>query len=353
MPFKPSAKKQIAKAQIALAETGQKLADIGAKRSAALLASDDNSQIIAFDREIEELKRVEKVQRDRIAALEREAEREEGLARAKRRSELIGRVKKRIAEADSVGAEMQAAADQLVKLFKRECELRISLNAMWPWGNDAAAIGLNGIAVKERLMWYLYKVGAVMNFGGGANLEHMIPSFPGGISPRLEDRLQAEKIPSLIEVMAEKTAYAFNVLDTGKVATGTAAPDPVVVAPRAPSAVEIRQAKLLAQINEASKDVNVATRRCSMNSARSHSKQSLRHQRHKERTQWPTNQHRRQTSTPFCRSHRHRHRDRHRRASLALKRRGRDVRQLSEILSCENRTSRAMWLWRMRCVISQ
>ena len=73
--------------------------------------------------------------------------------------------------------------------------MRIALAAMWPWTpNDAGAIGLNGIAVKERLAWYLYKIGAVMNFGGGADFDRLTPSFPGGMSPRLEDRLQPEKI---------------------------------------------------------------------------------------------------------------------------------------------------------------
>ena len=148
--------------------------------------------------------------------------------------ELIERVKAKIAEADAVGAEMQAAADQLVKLYRRECEMRIALAAMWPWNRTiAGAIGLNGVAVKERLMWYLCKIGAVMNFGGGASFDTMTPSFPGGISPRLEDRLQPEKIPSMVDVMAEKSAYAANVLDNGKVSTM-----PPIAAPRELTAAE-------------------------------------------------------------------------------------------------------------------
>ena len=162
-----------------------------------MLDSDDPGPVIELDQEIAKLERVAKVQQDRIEALKREAEKEEGLARAKRRGELIGRVKAKIAEADAVGAEAQAVADQLVKLFKRECEMRIALAAMWPWSpNDSGAIGLNGIAVRERL-----HVVPVQNRRGhlisAAALDwiRMIPSFPGGISPRLEDRLQPEKIP--------------------------------------------------------------------------------------------------------------------------------------------------------------
>jgi hypothetical protein len=203
MPLKPSVK-QLAKAQSALSDTQAKLVDLRGRREAELLASDDTGPIIALDQEIAELERVVKVQQDRIEALKTEAEREEGLARAKRRSQLIDRVKAKIAEADAVGLEMQGIADRIVELFKRECPVRLDIAAMWPWTpNDSGAIGLNGVAVKERLMWYFYKIGAVMNFGGGAALDTMVPSFPGGVSPRLEDRLQPEKIPSMVDVMAE------------------------------------------------------------------------------------------------------------------------------------------------------
>jgi hypothetical protein len=34
----------------------------------------------------------------------------------------------------------------------------------------------------------------------------MVPSFPGGISPRLEDRLQPEKIPSMIDALHAELA---------------------------------------------------------------------------------------------------------------------------------------------------
>ena len=114
---------------------------------------------------------------------------------------------------------MQAAADQLVKLFRRECEMRVALAAMWPWTpNDCGAIGLNGIAVKERLMWYLYKIGAVLNFGGGATFDTM-PVLSRRHIPEARRSTPAEKIPSMVDVMAEKSAYAANVLDAGTFTT--------------------------------------------------------------------------------------------------------------------------------------
>jgi hypothetical protein len=250
MPLKPSAK-QTMRAQAALTDTQTKLANLRTRREAALLEGDDPAPVIALDQEIAKLERIAQVQKDRIGALEKEAEREAGLARAKRRSELIARVKAKIAEADQIGAEAQAVADRLVELFKRECQMRIGLAAMWPWTpNDSGAIGLNGVSVRERYMWYFYKIGAVMNFGGGSSFDTMTPSFPGGISPRLEDRLQPEKIPSMVDVMAEKSAYAAKVLDAGVVAS-----EPIV-AVREATPTDKRRAKLLARINEASKDVS-------------------------------------------------------------------------------------------------
>ena len=86
-------------------------------------------------------------------------------------AELIARVKAKIAEADAVGAEAQAVADQLVKLFRKECEMRIALAAHVALDpNDSGAIGLNGVAVKERYMVIFTKLERSLNFGGGAGL---------------------------------------------------------------------------------------------------------------------------------------------------------------------------------------
>ena len=85
MPITPSFK-QFKKAEAALSDTQAKLVDLRTRREAALLEGDDPGPVIALDQETAKLERVAAVQRDRIEALKREAEREEGLARAKRRS---------------------------------------------------------------------------------------------------------------------------------------------------------------------------------------------------------------------------------------------------------------------------
>ena len=61
MAPKANLTKAIEQARTALAETDQKLAQIGAKRTGALLASDDDSAILALDQQIDEFGRLGRV----------------------------------------------------------------------------------------------------------------------------------------------------------------------------------------------------------------------------------------------------------------------------------------------------
>lgn len=101
-------------------------------------------------------------------------------------------------------------------------------------------------------MHYLYKVGATLHLGGGTfDMDRMIPSFPGALCPRLEWQLLPDAIPSMSDVLREKSEYAAKVLDAGVVA-----PEPADVVLREPTPTDKRRAQLLARINEASKDVS-------------------------------------------------------------------------------------------------
>jgi hypothetical protein len=217
MVFKPSTKTQLKKVRDAHAAILSQIADKEAARNAALLAGDEAAAVAKIDAEIAGLRHADRTEADRIKLLEKEAEKKEGLARAKRQAELIGCVKAKIAEADAIGAEAQAVADKLIKLCFRECELRLAVLPMWAWNNsDRGAIGLSGVAVKERYMRYFYKAGTVINRLGGLPVDRAVPSFPGRLEPRFELKLQPKKIPSMIDDMGERSAYASKVLDAGK-----------------------------------------------------------------------------------------------------------------------------------------
>ena len=227
MTFKPSAKTQLGKAHAALAGTDQKRADVRSRRDAALLASDDTGPIIAFDQELAELDRVARAQGDRIEVLKREVEKEEGLARAKRLANLRGRVKSKIAERDAVCADLEKKLGESVKLFRRAHEIGLEAAAMWQWKeSDRFAIALAGLELKRLVMNHIFKIGSVVNPLGGLPYNHQEPSFPGGQNPKpTEWALTPDKVSSLVEALAERSAYAARALDGGKIETKrTAAP---------------------------------------------------------------------------------------------------------------------------------
>jgi hypothetical protein len=248
MVFKPSAKTQLKKAHDAQAAIVAQIADKEAARNAALLAGAEAAAVAKIDDEIAALHHAERTEADRIKLLEQEAEREEGLARAKRRAELIGRVKARIAERDQAGAELEKKLGEAVKLFRRAHEIGLEAAAMWSWNeSDRIAIGLSGMELKLMVMHHIFKVGSVVNPLGGLPFHHMAPSFPGGQNPKpTEWAMRPDKVPSLTEALALRSKFATRVLDGGTIgkAVRTAAPDPIGAAPER-TAAEARLSDLL------------------------------------------------------------------------------------------------------------
>jgi hypothetical protein len=234
MTFKPSAKKQLEKTRTAHTAIITQIAEKEAARNAALLAGDDAAAVAKIDGEIAALHHAERTEADRIKLLEQEAEREEGLARAKRRADLIVRIKAKIAERDEVGAELEKKLGEAVKLFRRAHEIGLEASAMWSWNeSDRIAIGLSGMELKLMVMHYIFKVGSVVNPLGGLPFHHMAQSFPGGQNPKpTEWAMRPDKVPSLTEALALRSKFASRVLDGGKIgkASRAVAPDPTVPA---------------------------------------------------------------------------------------------------------------------------
>jgi hypothetical protein len=233
MVFKPSAKTQLKKAHDAQAAIVAQIADKEAARNAALLGGDDAAAVAKIDGEIAALHHAERTESDRIKLLEAEVEKEEGLARAKRRADIIVRVKAKIAERDEVGAELEKKLGEAVKLFRRAYLLGNEVLAAWSWtDSDRFAIALAGPELKRLVMNEIYKVGATPNPGGGLPFDRVAPSFPGGQCPKHEWLMQPDKIPALTAALEERSKFASRVLDGGKIgkASRAVAPDPTVPA---------------------------------------------------------------------------------------------------------------------------
>ena len=247
MTFKPSAKKQLEKARAAQAAIVAQIADKEVARDALLLAGAEASEIAKIDDEIAMLQHAARTEGDRIKLLEAEVEKEEGLARAKRRAELIGRVKAKIAERDQVCADLEKKLGEAVKLFRRAYLLGNEVLVAWSWrDSDRFAIALAGPELKLLVANEIYKIGSAPNPGGGVPFDRVAPSFPGGQCPKHEWILQPNKIPSLTASLEKRSEYAHRVLDGGRIgkAAGPAAPDSIEPTPER-TAAEARLSDLL------------------------------------------------------------------------------------------------------------
>src|SRR5271166_6291812 len=98
-------RQSIERARAAKAETAAKIAKlVDIRREALLTDESSDAEIVKLDREIATLKEAERVQGDRVAALEAQAAHEAAELRAHERQELIKRVEAKLAERDKIGA---------------------------------------------------------------------------------------------------------------------------------------------------------------------------------------------------------------------------------------------------------
>jgi len=100
------------RARAALAETTKQIGELEATRNEMLLA-DQDAKAAALDQQIEEQRRLERGHRDKVALLEKEAERERAARQAKEKQELVQRIEKKLSERDAAGARAVAAIKEL------------------------------------------------------------------------------------------------------------------------------------------------------------------------------------------------------------------------------------------------
>ena len=262
--------KKLAAAQSALAEIEQKLSELAAKREARLLAGDAAGAITRIDDEIATLRRAEQTERDRITLLNKEAEHQEKLAIARRRAGMIDRVEKKLAAADALADELQAAIGQCDALLRKIVKARSELLPVMQLGDahvNAAVLNPDGCAlapgaIVALLKFEIYRQGARPFVGGtpGAVVE---PSYPGGQSPKLEWSLQPDRITPLAKTLRNASAFTVSLL------RGESAPIVLELPPepepsvtpeqeQAPAPVSAqtdnKEAKLLARLNDLAAD---------------------------------------------------------------------------------------------------
>jgi hypothetical protein len=213
-----SSAKKLTLARETLAELESKVAELGSKRRGRLLAGDPAAAVAAVDSEIEKLKHAAQTERDRIKLLEAEVEREAGEKRAREKAALIGRIEKKLAERDAAGAELQAAIVKSDAAFRRVVALSRECDASWPWpASDRIPAMLPPGTILRALEHELFRVGARPRLLGGMDKPDAGLNFPGGKSPTLQVVGLPNEVPSLTDVLKQASAFAVELLRSGKV----------------------------------------------------------------------------------------------------------------------------------------
>jgi len=209
--FKKNAAGALERARAALAETSKQIHKLETTRNELLLA-DQDAKAAALDQQIEEQRRLERGHRDKVALLEKEAEREAAERRAKDKQELIARIEKKLSERDAAGARAVAAIKELDAAYRTMFKLGREIRAAWPWqAHDLPAAVLSDNAITRIIEHELYRIGARPPLLGGMDIVNPGKdgaSLPGGRCPKLELVNLPEKIEPLSQVLTEATTFA-------------------------------------------------------------------------------------------------------------------------------------------------
>jgi hypothetical protein len=198
--------------------TIEEIADLEARRNAALIADDDATAAKLFA-DLEALRAVVHGHTDKIALLEAEAQRERAEAIVRGHQALIGRFEKKLADSD---ADLTEAADLIGQAWKKitsgidKREAALAAFNVHSSHARAAATSVNGCAmsaeaVMHLLSFHFYKISAKPLLGGRPG-ERTRPPLPGSKCPRLEWQLQPERIQPFSEKMRGASAFAVETL---------------------------------------------------------------------------------------------------------------------------------------------
>jgi hypothetical protein len=226
-PRKTTATSRLEAARAALAEAEARVADIEAKRRAALL-SDRDDEAVRLAGEIDQHRRLADGHAEKIRLLIGEAEEEANAARVKERLAHIERVEKLCAERDAAGRELAEKIPVINGLYRKLLDLGRRIDAGWPWPTgDRQSIAILPEHITAAVSHELFRLTARPRLGGGQN-EHPDAGqrFPGSKPPNLGVMGFPESIMPLVDTLAAASKLASSIMRTGAHGRSTA-PSPV------------------------------------------------------------------------------------------------------------------------------
>jgi hypothetical protein len=207
------------------------IAEIVARRDAALLDGADHSAIADLDRELADQRRALAIETDRIALLEQRAAEEAWQRRAEAHVAQIESVEAIFAERNAAGAELAEHLAAAVIAYRKVVSLNETAGASWPFAFHDTGAALLGHGFVSAVGAELYRLSGSEAAVPG---EHQA-AFPGARCPSITDP-RPGSVPPLVEQMREATAYASRVMRDLPAPTPPAPPPKPIVVPAAPLA---------------------------------------------------------------------------------------------------------------------
>jgi len=252
-----AASSRLEAAQAALDEANHQLANLETKRN-ALLLKDDDAAAAKLANEIKQQRELADGYADKIKLLQAEAEREANARRTREQEALIGRVEKKFAERDRIGAELADLIPQLNTRFRRMIELGREIAAAWPWPvGDALSLAIGRDQITNAISHELFRQTATPMLGGGMDVGRPNAGlrFPGSKSPSFAEINLPESVMPLTDVLRLASEHGSNVMRGRTTVAAVSVPGPTnghaSERPRSPATIRLaellkRQAELAA-----------------------------------------------------------------------------------------------------------
>jgi O6-methylguanine-DNA--protein-cysteine methyltransferase len=206
--FRTKTMDRAAAAQAAAAETTSKLAELKAKRDAALLL-DDDAAAIAFGRELDALAQQARAHADKAALLREQDAREVAQKRAKEVEAQCKRIDILFDLRSETVEKLVELEKQRVKLWRQVLAANRKIAAGHAWtAGDLSAIIASPLAVNTVMSHELYRLSHIpLRLGGQPEDVDAGLSLVGAKSPRVEWMLQPARITPLTEVITSAGEY--------------------------------------------------------------------------------------------------------------------------------------------------
>lgn len=233
-------------ARPALAAVEGQIAKLRADRARALVDGSSDEAVAKIDAAIAAQERTAGIHRDRIAALEAEAQEALRQQQLVEQAALRDRVSALLDKRMEAGRQLAASIEQAVKSWRDLAATSLAIYESWPWPQDSGGSALGHTDLARMVITETWRTGGTPpTTGAPVAPKGTPPSYPGARAPGLLSVHSPETLPSLVAELEAANRSAKEIL-TGKRRD--------VAPPAAATTPGSRMATLLAEMDKLSTD---------------------------------------------------------------------------------------------------